>query len=53
MPQMVADYRRKIYELREKTREKKVKTEEQTYSLAIGKTSQPHWEIFKGEKRKK
>lgn len=54
MPQMIADYRKKVDELRKKTREKKQRSEEQQYLIATGKTQDmPHWEIFKQERTRK
>ena len=54
MPQMIADYRKKVEELRKKTREKKQRTEEQRYLIATGKAQEgPFWEIFKEGKTKK
>jgi len=49
MPQMVADYRKKVYELRLKTRQKKERSEEETYLIATGKMKEkaPHWHAFK------
>ena len=53
MPQMIADYRRQRQELREATRRKRDKTDEQKYLLAVGKMKEegPHWQIFKDSKR--
>ena len=53
MPEMVAEYRRQRRELREATRRKQEKTDEQKYHLATGKAQQqgPHWQIFKDGKR--
>lgn len=53
MPQMIADYRKKIYELRQKTR--KIRTEEEEYLLATGKIQQqgPSWQIFKDASKRK
>ena len=54
MPQMIADYRKKVDELRQKTREKKRRSEEQQYLIATGKAQDgPYWEIFKQERTKK
>lgn len=56
MPKMIQEYREKVYELREKTRKKKGRTEEELYLIATGKMKQqgPHWQIFKeGETSKK
>ena len=48
MPQMIADYRKKVEELRKKTRAKKQRTDEQKYLIATGKAQESHsWEIFK------
>ncbi len=53
MPQMIADYRKRIYELREKTRKKR--TEEEDYMLATGKKKQegPYWQIYKDASRRR
>ena len=53
MPQMIADYRKKIYELRQKTR--KIRTEEEEYLLATGKIQQqgPSWQVFKDASKRK
>lgn len=50
---MVADYRKQRHELREATRKKKEKTEEEKYLLATGRMKEegPHWQIFKDKKR--
>lgn len=50
MPEMVADHRKKVIELRQKTR--KTETEEEEYLLATGKSRQekPVWEVFKDKK---
>ena len=54
MPQMIADYRKKVEEVRRKTREKKQRSEEQQYLIATGKAQDgPHWEIFKEGRTKK
>ena len=56
MPKMIQEYREKVYELREKTRKKKGRTEEELYLIATGKMQQqgPHWQIFKeGDTSKK
>ena len=54
MPQMIADYRKKVDELRKKTREKKRRSEEQQYLIATGKAQEgPYWEIFKQGRIKK
>lgn len=54
MPQMIADYRKRVAELRKKTREKKQRTEEQQYLIATGKSQEgPYWEIFKEGRTKK
>ena len=52
MPQMIDEYRKKVYELREKTRKKR--TEEQEYLLATGKVQQegPAWQVFKDASRR-
>lgn len=48
MPQMIADYRKKVEELRKKTRAKKQRTEEQQYLIATGKAQETHsWEVFR------
>lgn len=54
MPQMIADYRKRVAELRQKTREKKQRSEEQQYLIATGQSQAgPHWEIFKEGRTKK
>ena len=54
MPQMIADYRKQVAELRKKTREKKQRSEEEQYLIATGKAKDgPYWEIFKQERKKK
>ena len=52
MPEMIAEYRKRIYELREKTR--KNRTEEEDYLLATGKKKQdgPLWQIYKDSRKK-
>ena len=53
MPQMIADYRKKVEELRTKTRAKKQRTEEQQYRIATGKAQEEHsWEIFRERTKK-
>ena len=49
---MIDEYRKKVYELREKTRKKR--TEEQEYLLATGKVQQegPAWQVFKDASRR-
>ena len=52
MPQMIAEYRKKVEELRKKTRAKKQRTEEQRYLIATGKAQEtPSWQIFKDRKK--
>lgn len=54
MPQMVADYRKKVYELRQKTRQKKQRSDEETYLIATGKMKEePHWKALKTNKKTK
>ena len=54
MPQMVADYRKKVYELRQKTRQKKQRSDEETYLIATGKMKEePHWKVLKTNKKTK
>ena len=55
MPQMIADYRRKMHELRDATRKKQQRTEEEEYLLATGKKQQegPSWQVFKDSSRRK
>lgn len=54
MPQMIADYRQRVRELREKTRQKKRRTEEEIYLIATGKMQQEaHWQIFKEDRMHK
>ena len=51
MPQLVAEYRQKVYELRAKTREKKQRSEEHRYLVATGKMSEaPQWQKLKEER---
>lgn len=49
MPEMVADYRKKMLELRQKTRKSR---SEEEYYLAIGKSHKevPDWQVFKDSK---
>lgn len=51
MPEMIADYRKKVYELRAKT--KKKPSEEDNYLLATGKKKQegPSWQIYKDSRK--
>lgn len=52
MPEMIANYRKAMYELRAKTREKKQHSEEMKYHIAIGKKQEgPAWQMFKDQKR--
>ena len=55
MPQMIEEYRNKVYELRRRTREKKQQSEMQKYLVATGKATQqgPHWEMFKDDRKNK
>ena len=54
MPQMVADYRKKMYDLRQKTRQKKQRSDEETYLIATGKMKEePHWKALKTNKKTK
>ena len=54
MQQMVADYRKKVYELRHKTRQKKQRSDEETYLIATGKMKEePHWQALKTNKKTK
>ena len=55
MPDMVAEYRQKRRELREKTRASKKRTDQEMYLIATGKSlegSGQSWEIFKDKKSK-
>ena len=53
MPQMIADYRKSVAELRKKSRAKKQRTDEQKYLIATGKAQEgPSWEIFKDRTKK-
>ena len=53
MPQMIADYRKQVYELRAKT--KKKRTEEEEYLLATGKKQRegPFWQVLKDASKRK
>ena len=53
MPQMIADHRKKVRELREQARKKKTKSEEEIYLLATGqkKVEGPQWQVFKDSRR--
>ena len=54
MPKLVADYRKKVEELRQKTRQKKQRSDEETYLIATGKMKEePHWQALKTGKKKK
>ena len=55
MPQMLADYRKKVQDLREATRKKNRRTEEEEYLVATGKKQQegPAWQIFKDAAKRK
>ena len=55
MPQMIADYRKKVHDQREAIRKKNRRTEEEEYMLATGKKTQegPAWQIFKDAAKRK
>lgn len=52
MPEMIANYRKSVHELRAKTREKKQHSEEMKYHIAIGKKREdgPAWQMFKDKR---
>ena len=54
MPQMIADYRKRIYEIRETARKKKQVSEQEEYLRATGKKQQgPAWQEFKDKRKPK
>ena len=52
MPEMIAEYRRSVYELREKTRAKKKLSEEDEYLYATGQKEMMSKQTKKVEKKK-
>ena len=52
MPEMIAEYRRSVYELREKTRAKKKLSEEDEYLYATGQKDMMSKQTKKVEKKK-
>lgn len=52
MPEMIAEYRRSVYELREKTRAKKKLSEEEEYLYATGQKEMMSRQPKKSDKKK-
>lgn len=54
MPQMIEDYRKRVYEIRETNRKKKERSEQEEYLLATGQKQQrPAWQEFKDKRKPK